>query len=1019
MKKHLFFLLLSVLFICFNASSQDAASVVWPLSSSTEQTAAYSGQLENGGIKLQGLAAYNYGGPESTLVLMLAEGGSTNWHTAEDANVYIEFSVTPKEGSILTAKEISAFVCGKGGSNMRANFYYSTDPTFAKRTQIDYRKNTDLTRDSGDGYEEMKVENIDAILKAGEKIYFRIYPYYKSVTTGKYLCLKDVSISGTTEATEVPANVKWAFVENTSPVISGALLAGDMSFGADAKVYGYRDGDATIGGVAVKNGTICTTATSSAWEAGTDIQENIYAQFAVSPKAGATLTVKNISLMISAFSTNNLKAAVYISKDETFANKTEIKTATALVATELQSWNMTLDTPLEIATGETCYLRVYPFNTQAETWKLVALRDVTISGTLFGATADPAEVSTVTSVSYVSTTTAISGGNVSNDGGAAVTERGVVWSTVSNPTVADNKTIDGEGAGSFESTLTGLTAGTTYYVRAYATNKAGVAYGNEVSFTTLSELVVPTVETSSSSNIRNVSFEISGKVAQWGGTEVTERGVVWGTSENPTITTNKKSSGSGLGTYKVFVDNLQPETKYYVRAYAVNSTGTAYGNTLEVTTKATDPDVEKIINQDGTGDYTTVQAAFDAVPANYTGRWIIRIKSGTYNERPTLNAGKVNVYLVGENAETTIITHNTYAGQEKPGGGTWGTSNSQTMAIMADDFTAINITIQNTFVNSKVNAAINKDTQAVALKTQGDRQAFYNCRITGYQDTYLGNSIGRAYLKNCYIEGNVDFIFGRQTVVFDQCTTYVNRNQSVLTAPATEKTSKFGMVFFDCKLTAPATDYVDFDGVTFKEFFYGRPWQNQPKSAFIRCEAPATLNEKGWTTMNGGLNPVFVEYQSTGDGATTERLSKRANEGRVITDAAEGAVYTIQNVLSKDTDPSFAADWMPKSTPDDDLLPITSIDEVNSTSALSQMVCFPNPFTETISVSYNLTDTSDVKIAIYSLNGVLVDELEQINQQAGNYSLSLNTSSFTSGLYLLSLNLSDGKQITQKIQKID
>src|ERR1035437_5498763 len=91
---------------------------------------------------------------------------------------------------------------------------------------------------------------------------------------------------------------------------------------------------------------------------------------------------------------------------------------------------------------------------------------------------------TTTAASAITLTTAISGGNISSDGGAAITARGVCWNTSTGPTIVNSKTIDGTGTGSFASSVTGLTAGTNYYIRAYATNSAGTAYGNEVSFTT-------------------------------------------------------------------------------------------------------------------------------------------------------------------------------------------------------------------------------------------------------------------------------------------------------------------------------------------------------------------------------------------------------------------------------------------------------------------------------------------------------------------------------------------------------
>lgn len=997
-------LLLGALFT--QSSAQDEALVTWPFLTSTQLEASLGGQLEGPQFSVTGLSVKDYGGPDACIRITNTE----KWETAENPGLYIEFSVTPKEGAIFNATEISFWVCGSGGGNMRANFYYSTDPTFATKNQIDYRVGADLTRDSNEGLDQVKV-TINEEINKGERIYLRIYPYYKQESTGKHICLKDMTIKGTTTATEVPGTVVWPFISDIKPVINGALVAQEMTYGSNTRHYGW-DARVTINATAVDNGTFCTNTQNCAWEASTAPVDDVYVQYAVSPKAGATYTIKDISLMIAATTTNSMAAAVYGSKDENFATKKELKPITDLVNNELELWEITLQEPEIVATGETYYVRVYPFSKSASTYKLVGIRNVTINGSLLGATADPAEVSLTNSATYISTTSAILGGNISNDGGAPVTERGIAYGINQNPTIENSKETSGEGTGMFTTTLSGLTAGTTYYARAYAINKAGVSYGPEVSFTTLSELTAPTVITTGSTSVRNVSMIIKGNVTEWGGTAVTERGVTWATSNNPTIETNKLTAGEDIGSYQVFIDGLTPETKYYVRAYAINSSGTAYGEELEVTTKATDPDVTKVIAQDGAGDYTTVQEAFDAVPSDYTGRWIIRIKPGTYNERPILTKGKVNVYLVGENAENTIITHNTSAGTPNPDGGTWGTSKCQTMAIEADDFTAINITIENTFVNSRENAAKHKDTQAVALRTQGDRQAFYNCRITGYQDTYLGNSIGRAYFKNCYIEGNVDFIFGRQTVVFDQCTTYVNRDGSVITAPSTDKTTAFGMVFLDCKLTAPTREYQDFNGDLFRGFYYGRPWQQRPRSAFIRCETPETLYEKGWTTMSGGLSPVFVEYGCTGEGATPERLAKRGNEGVVLTEE-EASIYTVENIFRKETDPSFAADWMPKEKPDDDLVTGINIPHADNNKFSSYNI--PNPFNDYTTINYVLPVSSDVTISIMDIKGNLIYKLHEI-QNDGSHSVTVNTSNLAAGIYFYTIQTKTGVETRKMIK---
>lgn len=188
-------------------------------------------------------------------------------------------------------------------------------------------------------------------------------------------------------------------------------------------------------------------------------------------------------------------------------------------------------------------------------------------------------------VTGVSPDSATSGGNVEADGGAAVTLRGIVWSTSENPAIDNNegKTEDGEGLGEFISRLGGLASDTTYYVRAFATNSEGTSYGDQKSFITSSEPVVvapPTVITAVVTDITHNSATSGGSIELDGGAAVTARGIVWSTSENPATDNNEgmAEEGEGTGEYTGGITGLAPETTYYVRAWATNSEGTSYGN---------------------------------------------------------------------------------------------------------------------------------------------------------------------------------------------------------------------------------------------------------------------------------------------------------------------------------------------------------------------------------------------------------------------------------------------------------
>lgn len=200
---------------------------------------------------------------------------------------------------------------------------------------------------------------------------------------------------------------------------------------------------------------------------------------------------------------------------------------------------------------------------------------------------------TTNAPSEVTSSSAMSGGNVISDGGAEVTGRGVVWSIDHNPTISlDTKTSDGTGVGKFTSAIIGLAPGTTYYVRAYVTNTLGTSYGEEVSFTT--QIVKPTVSTIEADEITQTSAKVGGNVTATGGAEVTERGIVWSTSQNPTTENNKVQIGEGLGEFHTTLADLSIATTYYVRAYAINSVGTSYGEEISFTTGSAKPTVTTV-----------------------------------------------------------------------------------------------------------------------------------------------------------------------------------------------------------------------------------------------------------------------------------------------------------------------------------------------------------------------------------------------------------------------------------------
>lgn len=187
-----------------------------------------------------------------------------------------------------------------------------------------------------------------------------------------------------------------------------------------------------------------------------------------------------------------------------------------------------------------------------------------------------------TNITNILSNSATTGGTILNDGGEEITAKGVCWGTESNPALENFFTDEGTGDENFESTITNLTPGITYYVRAYATNLNGTAYGNELSFQTNTN--TPSVTTISADSIRADKAYITGEVINNGGLSVTSRGFCWSTSHNPTINNFSSDEGSGTGTFANWITGLHPDSTYYVRAFATNSQGTGYGNEISFTT---------------------------------------------------------------------------------------------------------------------------------------------------------------------------------------------------------------------------------------------------------------------------------------------------------------------------------------------------------------------------------------------------------------------------------------------------
>lgn len=289
--------------------------------------------------------------------------------------------------------------------------------------------------------------------------------------------------------------------------------------------------------------------------------------------------------------------------------------------------------------------------------------------------------------------------------------------------------------------------------------------------------------------------------------------------------------------------------------------------------------LQRTVAQDGTGEFKTVQAAFNAIPANNKKPVTIRVKNGIYKEKLLLDSGKSFVTLVGEDKFNTILTYDDHNGKRSPKGDLINTRTSWSFLVKADDFIARNITFQN---DAGFNAG-----QAVAIESDGDKAIFDNCRFIGFQDVLFTNSDNsRQYFRHCYIEGTTDFIFGSATAWFEKCHIHSKKNSHV-TAASTPPEKKYGYVFNECILTGDTSLH---------NVSLGRPWQQHAAVAYIRCFIGEHIKPEGWNNWNNPANEKtarYVEYKNYGPSADPR---KRVPWIRQLTDE-EIKGYTLKNIF--------------------------------------------------------------------------------------------------------------------------
>lgn len=286
------------------------------------------------------------------------------------------------------------------------------------------------------------------------------------------------------------------------------------------------------------------------------------------------------------------------------------------------------------------------------------------------------------------------------------------------------------------------------------------------------------------------------------------------------------------------------------------------------------------ISKDGSGDFRSIQEALDSLPEDNKDEVILSVHQGIYEEQITVKIPHVTLVGAGESPKDTVLTYGLSAREIMADGKKRGTFRSYSCFIDTHDFKAENLTFQNTAGNA------DEAGQALAIYADGDRLHFQNCRFVSGQDTLFTGPLppkekepngfvgpkqfservnGRHLYEHCFIEGDIDFVFGSATAYFDECTfhsTPVNREiMGYVTAASTPKGQPYGYVMNRCRFTTTSCPV--------HSVYLGRPWRDFAKTVLINCYIGPHIHPHGWHDWDkteARETVYYAEYMSHGPG---------------------------------------------------------------------------------------------------------------------------------------------------------
>jgi hypothetical protein len=598
----------------------------------------------------------------------------------------------------------------------------------------------------------------------------------------------------------------------------------------------------------------------------------------------------------------------------------------------------------------------------------------TISVTQTGvSSSNPPDVST-SSVTNVGLTSATVTGAVNNQGSSSVTNRGVCYGTSPSPTISGSCVSSGSGTGSFSASITGLNTGTLYYVRAFATNSAGTGYGSNLSFTTETQGTPPTVSTSSATNVSTTSATLGGNVTDQGSSSVNERGVCYSSSNSEPGLNDSciNASSTGLGSYSITVSNLSQNTSYSARAFATNSTGTAFGATVTFTTQGSGNPIPGLVSIEPNAARLNSTVDVTLIGTNFVNGITIQAGNGIQVSNVSVLSSTSLTARFTISSSATVGARSITVTNPSPGGGASAGNLSFSVTLPPPNPNSTNWPVgtvvptssQPTFDWSPVSGATNYTVQVSNQSGFPQKEACIAC-YESVQNTFT----------NTYAVIATSF--------------------KVPTALATGTT-----YYWRLRANTSTTQGVWSNSFAFTVV-------NPPSSPLL------VFPDNGATGLTGSVQLVWTPT------ANTKRyelqVSRDVNFANLIQTTDTLTISTFRM-------PAFTAGspvdyfWRVRSVGDGGnsswtdvrfyrRAALTSDGPESSTlpTQFEMLPNYPNPFNPSTQIQYSLPTNGTVEMRLYSITGHLIRTLLSEYKNAGTHQYLLDASGLTSGVYVVSL----------------